>query len=160
MKLISKLIIILSCTPLFSQEVNPQVLNEIYEKEKSFTTSLKIGKIESLRKANPPKDTWVFSKLEKYKQSLGSKDILYGIIIMPSSIESSNLYSYNLFAYDIKNEFYYFVAIVSYKEIGGGVKFNNSFLFTEEKSLKDWWVKIFSFYESEKLSAIPEKYLF
>lgn len=160
MKVISTLIMILSFASLFSQEINPQMLEKINEDGILYTTSLKSGNIESLRQANPPKDTWLFSKLEKYKHNLGSKDILYGSIIMPSIVENSNLYFYNLFAYDIKKEFYYFAAIVSYKVIDDNVQFDNSFLFTEKESLQDWWMKIFSFYESEKFNTIPEKYQF
>lgn len=151
---------ILSCSPLFSQEVDPQILDEIYEKGKSFTTSLKNGEIESLRNENPSKDTWLFSKLEEYKQKLGSNDIIYGDIILPSANANSNLYSYNLFVYDLKKEAYYFVAIVSYKITEGNVKLDNSFLFTEEKGLKDWWRRIFGFYQSEMIDNIPKKYLY
>jgi len=160
MKLISTLIIILSFHSLFSQEINPQILEKINEEGISYTTFLKNGNIESLRNANSPKDTWLFSKLEKYKQNLGSKDILYGSVIMPSIVENSNLYFYNLFTYDVKKEFYYFAAIVSYKVIDDKVLFDNSFLFTEKESLQDWWMKIFSFYESEKFNTIPAKYQF
>jgi hypothetical protein len=151
---------ILSFASLFSQEVNPLILEKIKEGGISYTTFLKNGNIESLRKANPPKDTWLFSKLEKYKQNLGSKDILYGSIITPSNVENSNLYFYNLFAYDIKKEFYYFAAIVSFKVIDDNVQFESSFLFTENESLQNWWMNIFSFYESEKSNTILEKYNF
>ncbi|MGB1308842.1 MAG: hypothetical protein ACPG6B_08025 [Oceanihabitans sp.] len=125
---------------------------------KSYTSALKNGQIESLRKANPPKDTWLFSRLEEYKHNLDSENIIYGQIIMPSTDES--YYSYNLFAFDIKKEAYYFVAIISFKILENDVKLNNTYLFTENKSLKDWWGKTFEFYESNQIKKIPKKYLY
>ncbi|GAA4301290.1 hypothetical protein [Aestuariibaculum suncheonense] len=160
MKLFIALILILTNCSLFSQGVNEEVLNEIYQRGKTYTTPIKNGQIESLRNVNPPKDTWIFSKLEEYKKNLGSKDILYGSILMPSSVTNSNLYSYNLFAFDVKKKTYCFVAIVSYKVIGKDVKFSNSYLFTEKPSLKDWWTKIFGFYHSQMKDDIPQKFLF
>ena len=160
MKLIPLLLIYLSFSPLFSQEKNSQIFDVINKRGKEYVTPLINGKIESLRKVNPPKDTWLFESLEKYKQNLGSKDILYGSIIRPSTSRDSNIYSYNLFAYDTKKEIYYFVAIISYKVTGNSVQFNNSYLFTEKKSLKDWWMSIASFYKSDEIDEIPQKYVF
>jgi len=160
MKIISTLIMILSFVSLFSQEIKPQILEKIEKDGTSFNEFLKNGNIEPLRNANPPKGTWLFSKLEKYKRNLGSEDILYGSIIMPSIVENSNIYIYSLFAYDIKKEFYYWAATVSYKVVDDNVQFDNSFLFTEKESLQDWWMKIFQFYESEKFNTIPRKYKF
>src|SRR5690554_4841360 len=100
MKIISTLIMILSFVSLFSQEIKPQILEKIEKDGTSFNEFLKNGNIEPLRNANPPKGTWLFSKLEKYKRNLGSEDILYGSIIMPSIVENSNIYIYSLFAYD------------------------------------------------------------
>jgi hypothetical protein len=158
MKLTPILILIFFSQSLFSQEVSSESLEKIYESGKAFTTPLKRGQIESLKKANPSKGTWTYSKLEEYKRNLNSENIIYGQIIMPSADEA--FYSYNLFAYDIKKETYYFVAIVSYEIINNDVKMNNSFLFTEKKSLKDWWKRTFGFYESKLIKKIPEKYLF
>jgi len=152
------LIMTLACVPLFSQEVNPKILDEINERGKLYTMRLKNGEIDFLKKSTPPKDTWSFSKLEEYKHNLGSNDIIYGSIIMPN--EDKTFYSYNLFAYDIKKETYYFVAIVSYQMLEDSIKYDNSYLFTEKKSLKDWWIKMFGFYQSEKINNIPKKYLF
>jgi len=158
MKLILILILIFICQPIFSQEVNSKMFEKIFEDGKSYTTRLKKGQIESLKKVNPPKDTWLFSKLEEYKRNLESENIIYGHIIMPSVNES--FYSFNLFAYDIKKELYYFVAIVSFEILENDVKFNNSFLFTENKTLNDWWNRIFGFYQSDLIKKIPKKYLY
>ena len=157
-KFISTLILILICYPIFSQDLNSEILDKIFEGGKSFTAKLKNGEIESLRKAKPAKDTWLFSKLEEYQRNLSSKNIIYGQIIMPNKDESS--YSYNLFAYDIKKESYYFVAIVSFKILENDIKINNSYLFTEKKSLEDWWLVMLGFYKSEQIKKIPEKYIY
>lgn len=159
MKLIQTLLIILSIAPLFSQKQNSEVFDAISKKGYEYITPLKNGKIESLRNANPPKDTWLFTSLENYKKNLGSKDIVYGSIINPSTVKGSNIYSYNLFAYDTKKELYYFVAIVSYKVEGDNIEFDNSYLFTEKKSLEDWWMSIASFYKDRK-DEIPQKFVF
>lgn len=158
MKLLPILILMFSSQPLFSQEVSSEALEKIYEGGKAFTTALKNGQIESFKKAIPPKDTWTYSKLEEYKRNLNSGNIIYGQIIMPSANEA--YYSYNLFAYDIKKESYYFVAIVSYEIINNDVKMNNSYLFTENKGLESWWKRTFEFYESKLIKKIPKKYLF
>jgi len=158
MKYAFTLIIALVYLSLFSQKVDTHTLDEIYEKGKLFTKPLKNGEIEFLKNSNPPKDTWLFSKLEEYKKNLGSNEILYGSIIMPS-VDKTN-YSYNLFAYDIKKEMYYFVAIVSYQILENGIRFKSSYLFTEKKSLKDWWKRVFVLYQSKKINNIPEKYIF
>ncbi|WP_438422838.1 hypothetical protein [Aquimarina macrocephali] len=157
-KLISTLILILFLQPVFSQELGIEILEKIYDRGKSFTTPLKQGRIESLKNANPPKDTWLYSKLEEYKSQLGSENILYGEILMPSVDEK--FYSYNLFAYDIKKKFYYFVAIVSFEIINDDAKMKTQYLFTENKSLKNWWSKTFGFYQSDLIKNIPEEYLF
>jgi len=158
MRFITFLIATLTFSTLFSQEINPKILEEVYEKGMGFTTPLKNGKIESLKKVNPPKDTWLFSKLEEYKQNIGSENIIYGSIIMPNP--EGTFYSYNLFAYDTNREFYYFVAIASYEPNGDSAKFSNSYLFTEKRGLKDWWKKTFSYYQSDIIKKIPKKYLF
>jgi len=158
MELISVLLLIFISQSIFSQEVSYEMFEKIFDGGKSYTLPLKKGQIESLRKVNPPKDTWLFSKLEEYKRNLESEDIVYGQIIMPNAEES--LYSYNLFAYDIKKEAYYFVAVVSFEILENDVKFKNSFLFTENQSLEDWWRKIFGFYQSDLIKKIPEKYLY
>ena len=157
-KFISTSILILICYPIFSQDVNPEILEKIFEGGESFTAPLKNGQIESFRKVKPSKDTWLFSKLEQYHRNLSSKNILYGQIIMPNKDEST--YSYNLFAYDIKEESYYFVAIVSFKILENDVKINGSYLFTEDKSLKNWWYVMLEFYKSEKVKKIPKKYIY
>ena len=158
LKWISNLILILVFQPIFSQELSTTTIENIYYGGKSFTTPLKQGQIESLKRANPPKDTWLYSKLEEYKNQLGSENIIYGEIVMPSADEK--FYSYNLFAYDIKKEFYHFVAIVSFEIINNDAKMNTQYLFTENKSLKDWWKRVFGFYESELIKKVPTKYLF
>lgn len=158
MKWISFLILILFVQPILSQELSTKTLENIYNGGKSFTTPLKQGQIEPLKNANPPKDTWLYSKLKEYKNQLGSENIIYGEILMPSVDEK--FYSYNLFAYDIKKESYYFVAIVSFEIINNDAKMKSQFLFTEKKSLKNWWTRTFGFYESELKTKIPEKYLF
>jgi hypothetical protein len=134
------------------------MFEKIFDDGKSFTTPLKKGQIESLRNVNPPKDTWLFSKLEEYKQNLGSENIIYGQLIMPNADES--FYSYNLFAYDTDKKAYYFVAIVTFEILDNDVKLKNSYLFTENRSLKDWWSKIYGFYQSDLIKKIPEKYLY
>ena len=131
MKYVSILIMTLFYSNLFSQEVKLEILDEVFKRGELFSTPLKNGEIESLRKANPPKDTWVFSKMEEYKQNLGSNDIIYGSILMPN-IEGT-FYSYNLFAYDIKRNSYYFVAIVSYKISKDNIEFSKAYLFTEKQ---------------------------
>lgn len=70
MKLTSILILIFFCQSLFSQEVNSEALEKIYKGGNVFTTPIKKGQIESLKKANPPKDTWTYSKLEEYKRKI------------------------------------------------------------------------------------------
>lgn len=158
MTLTSIFVLIFLSQSLFSQEVSSKALEKIYEGGKAFTTPLKKGQIESLKNANPPKETWTYSKLEEYKRNLNSEDIIYGQIIMPSADET--VYSYNLFAYDLKKKIYYFVAIASYKIIGDDIKKNGTYLFTEEKSLTHWWKRTFGFYESDLIKKIPEKYVF
>ncbi|WP_289645159.1 hypothetical protein [Maribacter aestuarii] len=159
MKLIQTLLIILSIAPIFSQVKNAEIFDAINKRGNEYITPLKNGKIESLRNANPPKDTWLFANLENYKRNLGSKDIVYGSIINPSTLKDSNIYSYNYFAYDTKKELYYFVAIVSYIVDGDNIKFDNSYLFTEKKSLKDWWMSIASFYKDRR-DKIPKEFVF
>lgn len=145
------------CQSLFSQELSPEIFEKIYTGGQEFTTHLKQGKIELFKNAGPPKDTWTYSKLEEYKRNLNSGNIIYGEIIMPSMDEKH--YSYNLFAYDTQKEAYYFVAIVSYSILNNDVKLNHSFLFTEEKSLKEWWLRISYSYKSGQINKVPEKYL-
>lgn len=152
------LVSILFVQPIFSQELSKVTLEKIYNDGKSFTTPLKQGRIESLKRANPPKDTWLYSKLEEYKNQLGSENIIYGEIVIPSADEK--FYSYNLFAYDIKKEFYYFVAIVSFEITNNDAKMKTQYLFTENKSLKKWWSKTFGFYQSDIFKNVPEKYLY
>lgn len=158
MKYTITLIITLIYISVFSQNIDTHTLDKILKKGRLFTKPLKNGEIEFLKNSNPPKDTWLFSKLEEYKKNLGSNQILYGSIIMPSVDKTS--YSYNLFAYDTKNETYYFVAIVSYQILENDIKFNNSYLFTEKKSLKDWWKRVFVLYQSREINDIPNKYIF
>ncbi len=158
MKNLFTLLVILSNSFVSAQDVNIETLDKIFTEGKSYIEPLKNGQIEHLKNVKPPKDTWVFSKLEDYKQNLGSDQILYGSIIMPGVNDST--YSYNLFAYDIKREAYYFVAIVSYDVLENDVKFDNAFLFTEERSLKDWWSTTFKFYQSEKIKTISKEYIF
>lgn len=158
LKFISTLTLVLICYPIFSQDINSEIFEKIFNDGESFTEALKNGQIESLRKVKPAKDTWLFSRLEEYQRNLGSKNIIYGRIIMPSKDESS--YSYNLFAYDIKKESYYFVAIVSFKISKNNIKINNSYLFTENKSLEEWWLAMLGFYKSEQIKKIPEKYIY
>ena len=160
MKLILLFLTLLSCSVIFSQEVNNDILNKINEKGKSYSEPIKKGEIEFLRNVDPPKNSWLFQKLLEYKKNIGSKNIMYGSIIMPSANKDSNLYSYNLFAYNIKKEIYYFVAIVSYKVSENNVMFQNSYLFTEDEGLNSWWRNTFSFYESEEIKNIPEKFIF
>ena len=160
MKLILTFITLLSCSCIFSQEVNNAIFNKIDEKGKSYVEPIKKGEIEFLRNVDPPKDSWLFPKLLEYKKNIGSKNIMYGSIIMPSASKDSNLYSYNLFAYNFKKEIYYFVAIVSYKVSENNVMFQNSYLFTEDEGLNSWWRNTFSFYESKEIKNIPEKFIF
>lgn len=160
MKYVLTLIVSLSCLPLFSQEVNSEIFDEIYESGKKYIAPIKSGQIEFLKKINPPKDTWLYTSLEKYQQHLGSKDILYGSIIMPSTLKESNIYSYISFAYNTKKEFYYFAGMVSFEVIGDSIRFDNSYLFTERKPLMDWWMSIASFYKSDNTNGVPEKYIF
>ncbi|MDR9449543.1 MAG: hypothetical protein RI535_09985 [Psychroflexus sp.] len=155
---ISFLMFIFLLQPVSAQDLSGETLKKIYYGGRSYTTPLKQGQIESLKNANPPKDTWLYSKLKKYKSKIGSENIIYGEILMPSLDEK--FYSYNLFAYDIKKSFYYFVAIVSFKIINGDAKMGNQYLFTENISLKNWWRKTFEYYESKQIKKIPEKYLF
>lgn len=158
MKLISILITLLSIPSLFSQEIDNQILEKIYSDGNLYTNPLKNGEIESLRNTEPPNSTWLFSKLEDYKQNIGSNNILYGTIIIP--IVNTNLVSYNLFAYDIKKRTYYFVAIVSYKISENDVMFDQAYLFTEKEALNSWWSYTFSFYQNDIKNKIPEKYVF
>lgn len=157
-KLTSIFVLMFFNQSLFSQDVSSKALEKIYKDGKAFTTPLKNGQIESLKKANPSKDSWTYSKLEEYKRNLNSEDIIYGQIIIPSADEA--VYSYNLFAYDLKEMKYYFVAIASYKIIGDDIKKNGTYLFTEKKGLNFWWSRTFRFYESDLIKKIPEKYVF
>lgn len=158
MKLISILILLFFCYSFSVQEPDLGLLEKMNTAGKAFTKPLKQGQIESLKNVEPPEDTWVYSRLEEYKQNLDSENLMYGQIIMPSADEK--YYSYNLFAYDKKKEVYYFVAIVSFKIIDNDVEIEGSYLFTEGNSLKMWWRRIFGFYESDLINNIPEKYLF
>ena len=160
MKLLLTLIMLLSCSYIFSQEVNNAIFNKINQKGESYTEPIKKGEIEFLRNIDPPKNSWTFQKLLEYKKNIKSKDIIYGSIIMPSANKNSNLYSYNLFAYNFKKEIYYFVAIASYKVSENNIKFQDSYLFTEDEGLNSWWRVAFTFYESEEFKNIPEKFVF
>ena len=157
-KLISILILILFVQPMFSQELSLETFEKMFDGGKQFTTPLKQGRIETLRNANPPKDTWLYSKLEEYKRQLGSENIVYGEILMPSADEK--FYSYNLFAYDVNKKFYYFVAIVSFEIIDSDAKMKTQYLFTENRSLENWWGKTFGFYQSDLIKNVPKEYLY
>lgn len=157
-RVISVLVFVFSFSVLLSQESQNQILSKVYLRGKTFSMPIKNGEIESLQQSNLPKDTWTYKKLKEYKQNLGSDNIIYGSIIMPNKKET--FYSYNLFAYDIKKKFYYFVAVVSYRTTGNNIEFNGSFLFTEKKGLENWWLNIANFYKSNRIKKIPKKYLF
>ncbi|WP_442266678.1 hypothetical protein ACSIGC_02995 [Tenacibaculum sp. ZS6-P6] len=150
------MLFIFSVNTVFAQKSNDDILNEVYNKGKSFSIHIKNGDFEHLSNKKPPKGTWTYSKLIEYKKNIGSKDIFYGSIIIPTNDET--MYSYNLFAYDLKKEFYYFVAIVSYKIDNKSIKFDNGFLFTEKEIITNWWKNIAEFYRSKKIEKIPESY--
>ena len=136
MKYITLLLINLIYLPLFAQEMYDKKLDLVYERGELFTRSIKEGKIESLRNANPSTGTWTYVKLQEYKKNLGSKDLIHGSVIMPNA--EGTLYSYNHFAYDTKKETYCYVAIVSYDISGDHVELKNSYMFTEKEPLNMW----------------------
>jgi hypothetical protein len=77
---------------------------------------------------------------------------------MPGRDEKT--YSYNLFTYNLKKEIYYFVAIISFKITNNDVKMKAQYLFTENNSLNRWWRTMFTYYQSDLIKNIPEKYLY
>jgi|GEM_PF-1504610 hypothetical protein len=152
-------------TSFFNKSVG-QNDEDLYQKIESiglsYVNQLKEGNIEGLKNINPPKDTWLYSKLLDYKKHLDENEnsIFYGSFIEPSIIESDT-YAYNFFALKKQKEVhYFFVAVISVSFKYGKLKIDNTYLFTEDKSLKGWWQHVFSFYESEAIKTIPKKYLY
>jgi hypothetical protein len=141
----------------YSQQPNAKIYQEAFESGKAFSKNIKSGRIEPLKNRTPPKGTWTYARLNEYKQNIGSTDIIYGNFLMPSSNNTD--ISYNLFAFDIKQNSYYFVAVVSYKVINEKLELDRSFLFTEKNILKNWWVNVARFYKGDKIKMIPKKYL-
>ncbi|WP_109098399.1 hypothetical protein [Aquimarina sp. AU58] len=126
----------------------------------AYTNSLSKGSIENLKNASPKKDTWTYSKLEAYKNRIGDS-ITYGSFIQPSA-RVKNLYSYNYFAIDSRAERteYFFVAIFSFEVLDDKLKKEGAYLFTEEKSLKNWWNHISRFCFSKEKEMVPPQFLF
>lgn len=127
----------------------------------NYIQALKLGKIENLKKANPPKDTWTYSKLLLYKSTLKTdkESISYGNFI-EESINKKGVYAFNFFALNVKKkEPYFFVAVISIDTNESQMKIKNTYLFTEKESLKDWWKHVYGFYMSEFSKNIPKKFL-
>lgn len=133
---------------------------EIERQGIAYTNRLSKGKIENLENVSPAKDTWTYTKLEAYKKRIGDS-ITYGSFIQPSA-RVKNLYSCNYFAIDsrAKRTEYFFVAVFSFEVLDGKIKKNGSYLFTEEKSLKNWWNNISRFCFSKEKKMVPNQFLF
>ncbi|CAL2087514.1 hypothetical protein [Tenacibaculum sp. 190524A05c] len=155
MKLV--ILLILMCFTTYSQQSNAKIYQEAFESGKAFSKNIKSGRIEPLKSRIPPKDTWDYSRLVEYKQNIGSKDVIYGNFLMPN--KDKTIISYNLFAFDIKQNSYYFVAVVSYKVINEKLESNGSYLFTEKIGLKNWWMNVARFYQGNDIKEVPKKYL-
>ena len=129
-----------------------------------FTAKLKRGELDQFKNGNPPKNTWTYAKLLKYKEDLNDPDtnIRFGDFVEPSTDES--IYGYNLFAYkrpDGGDNFdYYFVAIISVDISGKEPKIENAYLFTEQEGLESWWRHVFGLYYKDTIKDIPEAYRF
>lgn len=142
-----------------------ELFETIHQIGEAYTKSLKNGHIESMKEAQPPKDTWIYSKLLNYKKALNNKKtIKYGSFIMPGI--KDDVYSYNFFALNSENarQPYYYTAIVSFIIENHKPVVNNAYLFTEEKALDDWWVRTVTFYkerlEGKESNKIPDEYVY
>jgi hypothetical protein len=135
--------------------------HEIERLGKEYVQPIMEGHIENMKNANPPKDTWTYEKLVAYKEFIQtSKQVFYGSYIMPGLKE--NVYTYNQFAYtkDEHGDYhYFFVAIISVNTSSAVAAIDVAFLFTEEKSIKDWWITTFGFYQSEMFKEIPKEFM-
>ncbi|MEM5566499.1 hypothetical protein WNY78_15360 [Psychroserpens sp. AS72] len=129
----------------------------------NFTSRLKNGNIEYLKNSKPPKGTFTYEKLIEFKEALEKypNKIILGSLVEPS--DDPSFYAYNLFAYrriDEKSWEYYFAAIVSVDISSNLYKIENTYLFTEQSSLKSWWKHIFGFYKNETNKDIPKEFVF
>jgi len=125
-----------------------------------YVAPIKAGEIEFLENANPPKDAWTYKKLQEYQKALdhGAEMIYFGSYIGPSADQSN--YGYNYFAYKELPDgsfSYYFVIIVSIN-VQDNYKVEDTYLFTEEPGLKNWWGHTFSMYNSGKIEQVPIAY--
>lgn len=152
------LIVVFSFSGICAQN---EKFHEIEKLGKAYVNPIMEGRIENMKNANPPKDTWTYKKLAAYKEYLQtSKPIFYGSYLMPG--QEDNVYSYNQFAY-MKNKNgeyqYFFVAIVSMNTAGEEAVIDGAFLFTEEKPIMNWWTATFGFYQSEVSKEIPKEFM-
>ncbi len=151
-------VIFLSFSGIHAQN---EKFHDIEKLGKDYVKPIMEGRIEAMKNANPPKDTWTYKKLAAYKEYIQtSKPISYGSYIMPSL--KGNAYSYNQFAYTTDENgayHYFFVAIVSVDTSAKEAVIDGAFLFTEEKPLIDWWTATFGFYQSEASKEIPEEFM-
>ncbi|WP_248724432.1 hypothetical protein [Seonamhaeicola sp. ML3] len=136
--------------------------NKIKTLGELYTGQLREGKIDGLKNVKPPVGTWVYSKLEAYKNVLNeNRDRLTFGSFIEESILEEGFFAYNFFVYDVnKKEPYYLVAVISINTNKTPFEVNNSYLFTEKESLKDWWRHVFSFYHSEYVEKIPKAFLY
>ena len=67
----------------------------------------------------------------------------------------------NYFAFEAlpKNGIYYFTIVIPV-DVKNDYAIGNSFLFTDQDSIKMWWRHTLWFYESEGKEQIPEEYIF
>jgi hypothetical protein len=140
-------------------EVN--FFQKIDEIGSAFVARLKAGDIAYLKKATQPKSTWTFSRLETYKAALNlGQDIKYDSYIEPS--QERGVYGYNFVAYRSDNDkaHYYYIAVVTINTNTVQFEIKTSYLFTEKKSVRNWWSHAYGFYQSESVKFIPDQFLF
>lgn len=141
-------------------EINYKLIDSL---GRNFTNRLKDSNIEYLKNSKPAKGTYTYNRLVEFKESLENypNEIIIGSFIEPSS--NSTLFGFNLFAYrrvDNRSFEYYFAAVVSIDISNDSYVVDGSYLFTEQESLKSWWMHIFGFYESEVKKQIPKELVF
>lgn len=153
-------ILFLSINHSFAQDTDA-ILKKVEEVGYKFVAPLKNGEISNLRNRKPPKNTWTYAALEKYKKSLDAEEfILFGSYIRPSR-KNKDVYDFNFYAikgHEAEYE-YYFVSSVMISTTNDEYKVVNSYLFTEENPLKAWWYSTVNFFRSDKFDEIPKKFI-
>ena len=120
------------------------------------------GDLEQFKAIDPPPNTWTYEDLVRFREEAdkpGSK-VIYGSYIEPDP-RGNGSYALNYFAFEAlpKNGIYYFTIVIPV-DVKNDYAIGNSFLFTDQDSIKMWWRHTLWFYESEGKEQIPEEYIF